>query len=478
MKIPFTGLSVVRTKALPVLSPVESRGGWWPVIRESSAGAWQQNVNINVYTTSTNPTVFACVTLISSDIGKMGLRLVQKNANGIWTETENPAFSPVLRKPNRYQTRIKFVEQWITSKLLHGNTYVLKQRDNRGVTTALYILDPLRVRPLVAPDGSVYYDLSTDLLAGLNQTQIIVPARDIIHDVMYALYHPLVGLSPVYAAGLAAYQGVKMQENSTTFFANGSKPGGVLTAPGAIGQQTADRLKEYWDANFTGDNAGKIAVLGDGLKYEKLSVDAKDAQLIDQLKWTSETICSCYHVPPYMVGVGAMPTYNNIQALSTQYYTQCLQTLIESFELSLDEGLELPKPYGTEFNVADLLRMDSLTMMDFIAKGIGSGVMKPNEGRALLNAEPVEGGDTPYLQQQNYSLAALNRRDQQQAAPGTTPTPAAPEPEDEPEEPDDEPEEPDEEPEDEPAEEPDDDDEVERFHSALLAKVARLIHAA
>jgi HK97 family phage portal protein len=462
MDIPFFGLSVVRTKALPTLSPLEARGGWWPLLRESYAGAWQRNVNIDLVSVAANPTVFACVTLISADVGKMGLRLVQKNANNIWTETENPSFSPVLRKPNRYQTRIKFVEQWLTSKLLWGNTYVLKQRDNRNVVTALYILDPQRVTVLVAPDGSVYYQLSTDLLANVPQGSVTVPARDIIHETMYALYHPLVGLSPIYACGLAAYQAVKIQENSTQFFANGSKPGGVLTAPGAISQPAADRLKTYWDANFSGENAGKIAVLGDGLKYEKMSVDPKDAELIGQLRWTDEKICSCYHVPPYMVGVGPAPTYNNIQALSTQYFTQCLQTLVESFELSLDEGLELPKPYGTEFNTADLLRMDSATMIDYISKGIGCGVMKPNEGRLLLNADPVEGGDTPYLQQQNYSLAALNKRDTQDPVPASTPTPTpTPTP---PDEPDDDPPEP--------------DDTTERFQAALLAKVQRFTHAA
>ena len=57
----------------------------------------------------------------------------------------NPAYSPVLRKPNRYQTTVKFVEQWITSKLTAGNTYVLKQRDERGVVAALYVLDPAKV---------------------------------------------------------------------------------------------------------------------------------------------------------------------------------------------------------------------------------------------------------------------------------------------------------------------------------------------
>ena len=57
-------------------------------------------------------------------------------------ETESSAFSPVLRRPNRYQNRIQFIAQWVTTKLVHGNTYVLKERDQRGIVTALYILDP------------------------------------------------------------------------------------------------------------------------------------------------------------------------------------------------------------------------------------------------------------------------------------------------------------------------------------------------
>jgi phage portal protein BeeE len=91
----------------------------------------------------------------------------------------------------------------------------------------------------------------------------------------------------------------------------------------------------------------------------------------------------------------------------------------------LDEGLGLGpsfgNAYGTEFNVDDLLRMDSPTMMETISKGIAAGVMKPNEGRARLNLGPVQGGDTPYLQVQNYSLAALDKRDTAEPPP---PSPA------------------------------------------------------
>lgn len=410
--IPWTGLSIVRTKAVPgTLARPQSRSGWFPVIRESFTGAWQQNVEVELSNVLTYSSVFACVSLIASDIAKMRLRLVEQVLPNIWEETESPAFSPVLRKPNRYQTRIKFVEQWILSKLLHGNTYTLKARDARGLVVAMYILDPSRVSVLVGPDGSVWYELKRDDLSGQARDTVTVPASEIIHDVMVPLYHPLVGVSPITACGLAATMGLRIQTNSALLFANGSQPGGILTAPGVIDEESALRLKEKWSSL----TPGAVAILGDGVKFDPLVMNAVDAQLIDQLNWTSINICSAFHVPPYMIGIGDMPTYNNIEALNAQYYSQCLQSLIESMELTLDEGLELPKPYGTEFDLDDLLRMDSSTMMDVIARGIGAAVYSPNEGRAKVNLRPTPGGDSPMIQVQNYSLEALNRRDTAEA---------------------------------------------------------------
>lgn len=405
------------TKRLPRnLTPPNDRG-WWPLIRESFTGAWQQNVTVQVEDVLTYGTVYACVTLIARDIAKMRLRLMALGNDGIWTEADNAAFSPVLRKPNTYQTRIGFIEQWITSKLSRGNTYVLKRRDNRGVVTSLSVLDPGRVKVLVSEDGEVYYQLSSDNLSQLQQDTITVPAREIIHDVMTPLYHPLVGVSPIQACGVAAMQALAIQSNSKRFFETGAAPGGVLSAPGAISKDTAQRLKEYWDQNFTGNNVGKVAVLGDGLTFQAMTVNAVDAQLIEQLHWTAENVCTAFHVPAYMVNVGPPPAYNNIEALNQQYYSQCLQGLIESIELLLDEGLELPKPYGTEFDLDGLLRMDSATLIDAEAKAVGGGIKAPNESRRRLNLPPVVGGETPYLQQQNYSLAALDRRDRA-SAPG------------------------------------------------------------
>jgi len=418
-----------------VLRPLSPRGnGWfpWGIVRESFTGAWQNNVELRLDQVVTNPTLFSCITLIAGDISKTCLRLVEEDDDGIWTETESPAFSPVLRKPNHYQTITKFVEHWMVSKLTQGNTYVLKKRDQRNVVTALYVLEPSRVIPLVTPMGDVYYQLTRDDLSGLSEPTVTVPASEIIHDRMVCLFHPLIGVTPIFACGAAAVQGLTIQANTNKLFSNGASPGGVLTAPGSISVETAQRLKEYWERNYTGDNVGKVAVLGDGLKFEGITQTAVDSQLIDQLQWSDERICSAYHVPAYLIGVGPPPPYANFEPLMQAYYSQCLQTHLTNFEKSLDEGLGIDEPvggtqYGVEFDIDDLIWMDTATKTKAAADGIKGGGLSPDEARKkYYGLGPVDGGDTPYMQQQNFSLAALAERDSNDPFAKPAPAPAAP----------------------------------------------------
>ena len=310
-----------------------------------------------------------------------------------------------------------------------GNVYILKQRDARNVVIAMYILDPQRVVPLVTDDGAVWYRLSSDRLAQLvdaslkiDGNTVAVPASEIIHDRMLTLWHPLVGVSPIYACGSSATQGIRIQNNSARFFENMSRPSGILTSPDKISDELAERYKRHWEANYTGGNIGKMAVLGNNLHYEAMTIPAHDAQLIEQLRWTVEDVARCFHVPLHKLGMGA-PTLNNIASLNQDYYSQCLQALIECVEVLLDEGLALPADLGTELDLENLLRMDPLSVADFNEKGIRAGYLAPNEARLKQNLEPVDGGDTPYMQQQNFSLAALDRRDSQESPPPLTPTP-------------------------------------------------------
>jgi HK97 family phage portal protein len=421
-------LASIRSSLRAVFTPGPSTpagaGAWMPIVREPYTGAWQQNNELRLETALANPTVFRCVSLIASDIGKLPLRLVAVDANGIWHETTSPAFSPVLRTPNRYQTPAQFFEVWMISKLLWGNTYVLKDRDQRGVVTSLYVLDPCRVKPLVAPDGSVYYELQTNDLAGV-AGPLVVPAREIIHDRWNCAFHPLVGLSPLYACGGAASQGLAMQSASTSFFSSGGRPSGMLIAPTEIDPETAKRLSETWH-NL---GAGKTAIVGNGMKYEAVGASAEESQWIEQAGWTAKTIAGCFGVPISMVDSSQQPPYANNEASTLQYHAQCLQTHLKAIEDSLDVGLELPAPYGTEFDLDDLIWMDTATKTKAAHDAISAGAMSPNEARLkYFGLGPVPGGDSPYLQQQYYSLESLAMRDAAAPAPATTPTapPAVP----------------------------------------------------
>lgn len=425
--------SAVRGALQSVAGAVRPRM-WWPMVRESRPGAWQENVTVDTPTGLTNPTLYACVTLIAGDIAKLRPMLVEQDQHGIWEEIDDLLpYAAVLETPNTYQDWIDFCEWWQLSKLIHGNTYALKARDGRGLVRALHILDPLRVEPLVGPDGSIFYAIATDRLAELPPEGLVVPAREIIHDLMCPLFHPLCGVSPLYAAGAPALHGIEIRNASGRFFGNGSRPGGILTAPGQMKKERMLELKTYFETEFSGDNTGKIAVVSDGLKYEPLAMTAEQSQLIDQLKMTDEDICKAFHMPRHKVGVGPDPTYNNIGALNQQYYTDCLQKHIAKLQRKLTTGIGLSivpgRTVAVELDLDDLQLMDSTSRIEAGTKAITGG-MAPNEVRArYFDLGPVRGGEEPYLQRQNWPLHLLGT--DQPPARGPEPPALEPPPADE-----------------------------------------------
>jgi len=156
--------------------------------------------------------------------------------------------------------------------------------------------------------------------------------------------------------------------------------------------------------------------VGDGLTYAPMTMSAVDAQLIAQMKWTAEQVASVFHVPAYKIGAGVMPTGYSVESIAQDYYSQCLQTLIESFELCLSEGIGIGLTgtngdYTVELDLDGLLRMDRAALITSVVEAVKGAIMSPNDGRRLLGLLPAPGGDSPMIQQQNFSLAALAKRD-------------------------------------------------------------------
>jgi HK97 family phage portal protein len=409
--------------------------GWhmlWSGGGEVEPGDFQKDIHLPPSQALANFAVWACITQIAGDLSKLCVGLREHiEDDKIWLPTYDvriPWLTGFLAKPNHFQTMQQFVESWALSKQTFGNTLALKERDGRGVVVRQYVLDWSRVTPLVAPDGSVFYELRTDDLSHIHATHVAVPASEVIHDRFNTLFHPLVGVSPLFSANLPALQGLKIQQNASKFFANMSRPSGIVTAPAKIADETAERIKRDWENNYRAGNIGKVAVLGDGLKYESMAVTPENSQLVEQLKLTAEQVCSAFHVPPFMVGIGTMPGFENVQALKQWYYDTCLQKQIEAFEGLQDEGLALPRgKYRVQFDLDDLLRMDSKTLAEVEGTKVQRAISAPNESRRKFDLPPVEGGESPMAQQQNFALSALAKRDAS-ADPFAATKPAAPAP--------------------------------------------------
>jgi HK97 family phage portal protein len=286
------------------------------------------------------------------------------------------------------------------------------------------------VQPLVSDDGQVFYRLSQDNLSAITESDVIVPAREIIHDRFNPLFHPLVGISPLYANALLATKATNLDQAAAMLAANGIRPGGLITFPANIPPEEAARIKETWGAQYSGPKgASRLAVLGNNAKFEALAMTSVDAQVVEQLKYTAEMVCSAYHVPAFMIGVGAEPAAGGVQDRTLRYYTQCIQKHFEDIEACLDDGLGMDGvTIGTEFDTDNLLRLDSVSQIAMLKDGVSAAIYSPNEARARAPASlpPVKGGETPFLQQQNWPISQLAER----APPDAKPAEQLPPPQD------------------------------------------------
>lgn len=318
------GLNV--TKAA---QPVAGGRSIWRIISEPFTGAWQRNQKVEIGDLSCYPTLYACLNRISQDVGKLPFRLQQQAESGIWHNVTSAAYSPVLKKPNNYQTAQQFRESWILSKLMHGNTYVLKARDARGIVTRLYVLDPLRVMPMVTEGGDVYYQLNYSAAQNLlpmnyPAEQMMIPASEIIHDRLNTFHNPLIGVPPLCAAYWPAAKNLNILKNATQFFGNHAQPGGILTAPAGMSEDDAKEVQRFWNENYSGDNRGKIAVLGADMKFTSFAVNGADSQLVEQMQYSDRQICQPFGIPPYIVGVGEIPAGLKVDDVTNTYYSLAL----------------------------------------------------------------------------------------------------------------------------------------------------------
>jgi HK97 family phage portal protein len=385
-------------------------GIWGGTVHEPFTGGWQRNIECRPETLACFSAVYASINIISSDIAKLPLRL-KRTSNGVSRTVNSAGESPyysVVRKPNSYQSTLDFIAWHMTCKLTTGNSYILIKRDARRVPIELHVLHPEYVQPQQAPDGSIFYQISTQPMAGITDSTI-VPSRDIIHDRFQSMGHPLFGVSPIVASAYSAHAGLAILKNSNALFSNMARPSGILTSDGPISKDTAQRIADGWNRNYSGEGLGKTAVLGDGLKFAPISMTAQDAQLIDQLRFNVEDVARAFRVPLHMLGDLSKASFNNVENLNRQFYSSTLQFHIEALEACFLDGLELPSDLSIEFDLDSLFRSDTEARFGAYQQALASGWLSINEVRAKEGMQAIEGGEEPRVQAQYIPISQISQ---------------------------------------------------------------------
>ena len=344
--------------------------------------------------------VYSCVRILAEAIAGLPLHLyTYKEDGGKEKAIGHPLYLLLHDEPNPEMSSFVFRETLMTHLLLWGNAYAQIIRNGKGEVVALYPLMPNRMTVDRDSSGQLFYSyqMNNSDAPTMKTGTVILKPSDVLH-IPGLGFDGLVGYSPIAMAKNAIGLAIATEEYGAKFFANGATPGGLLEYPGTV--KDPDRVRESWNKGFSGSqNAGKVAILEEGMKYTPISIAPEQAQFLETRKFQINEIARIFRVPPHMVGDLEKSSFSNIEQQSLEFVKYTLDPWVVRWEQSLSRALFTPeekKKYFFKFNVEGLLRGDYQSRMNGYATARQNGWMSSNDIRELENLDRIpaeEGGD-------------------------------------------------------------------------------------
>lgn len=338
---------------------------------------------------------FACVKIISEDMGTMPLIMYERSAD--LTETQkaikNALFALLKDLTNPEMSAGEFVETMTSQAVMHGTAYARIDRNVAGNVIALW---PLKskcmklernangVTVYVYRDGSEpeqrysrkeIFHLRGFTMDGQQGVNILEIARRVI--------------------GLSAEQA----EYAYSFFANDHTPGIVLEHPGKPGPEGVKNIKKMWRDNVASHD---VAVTQEGMKVNVIGATNEASQLIEQRRFQIAEICRIFRMPPHKLAEMADATFSNIESQSIEYITQTLNPWIRRWKQAVHRCLltDAEQREGrlyAEHDVTILMRGDFASQTASFAAMLDRGAFSINDVLRALNRNPIKGGDTHFV---------------------------------------------------------------------------------
>lgn len=356
---------------------------------------------VNERTAMQTTAVYACVRILAEAIASLPLHVYEyQDDGGKKLVHDHPLYYLLHDEPNPEMTSFVFRETLMSHLLIWGNAYAQIIRDGAGRVLGLYPLLPDKMEVQRDDRGNIYYVYSRNSDENpmfKEYGNIKLKAEDVLH-IPGLGFDGLIGYSPIAMAKNAVGMTLACEEYGASFFANGANPGGVLEHPGVL--KDPSKVRESWNSVYRGvNNAHKIAVLEEGMKYQQIGIPPEEAQFLETRKFQINEIARLYRIPPHMVGDLDKSSFSNIEQQSLEFVKYTLDPWVIRWEQSLQRSLLLPGEKGKYFiklNVDGLLRGDYQSRMNGYAVVRQNGWFSANDIREMENMNPIpdeEGGN-------------------------------------------------------------------------------------
>ena len=359
---------------------------------------------VNERTAMQTTAVYACVRILAEAVASLPLHVYEyQDDGGKKLVHDHPLYYLLHDEPNPEMTSFVFRETLMSHLLIWGNAYAQIIRDGAGRVLGLYPLLPDKMDVQRDDRGNIYYVYSRNSDENpmfKEYGDIRLKAEDVLH-IPGLGFDGLIGYSPIAMAKNAVGMTLACEEYGAGFFANGANPGGVLEHPGVL--KDPSKVRESWNSVYRGvNNAHKIAVLEEGMKYQQIGIPPEEAQFLETRKFQINEIARLYRIPPHMVGDLDKSSFSNIEQQSLEFVKYTLDPWVIRWEQSLQRSLLLPGEKGKYFiklNVDGLLRGDYQSRMNGYAVGRQNGWFSANDIREMENMNPIpdEEGGSLYL---------------------------------------------------------------------------------
>lgn len=359
---------------------------------------------VNERTAMQTTAVYACVRILAEAVASLPLHVYEyQDDGGKKLVHDHPLYYLLHDEPNPEMTSFVFRETLMSHLLIWGNAYAQIIRDGAGRVLGLYPLLPDKMDVQRDNRGNIYYVYSRNSDENpmfKEYGDIRLKAEDVLH-IPGLGFDGLIGYSPIAMAKNAVGMTLACEEYGASFFANGANPGGVLEHPGVL--KDPSKVRESWNSVYRGvNNAHKIAVLEEGMKYQQIGIPPEEAQFLETRKFQINEIARLYRIPPHMIGDLDKSSFSNIEQQSLEFVKYTLDPWVIRWEQSLQRSLLLPGEKGKYFiklNVDGLLRGDYQSRMNGYAVGRQNGWFSANDIREMENMNPIpdEEGGSLYL---------------------------------------------------------------------------------